>query len=104
VLSSFDFINLMIYSTDPTRYTSEPTWWTTNTGVPKNKLTWGIDFSTGLTPASAAQLNTSSKAYGGAGSTHNATRHTVAPGSGRDLKSRRNQGPPPSIEPRTHWM
>src|SRR5260370_16074929 len=65
VLSSYDFINLMIYSTDPNRYSSELTWWTTNTGVAKDKLTCGIDFSTSLTPASAAQLTTSSKAYGG---------------------------------------
>jgi hypothetical protein len=65
VLSSYDFINLMIYSTNPNTYTSELTWWTTNTGVAKNKLTWGIDFSTSITPASAAQLTTSSKAYGG---------------------------------------
>jgi GH18 family chitinase len=65
VLSSFDFINLMIYSTNSSNYTNELGWWTANTGVAKNKLTWGIDFSTGLTTTTAAQLTTSSKAYGG---------------------------------------
>src|SRR5262249_48322159 len=30
VLNSFDFINLMIYSTNPSNYTSELGWWTTN--------------------------------------------------------------------------
>jgi chitinase len=65
VLSSFDFINLMIYSTNMSSYTSELNWWTTTTGVPRNKLTWGIQFTNNLSAATATQLTTASKSYGG---------------------------------------
>src|SRR5260370_15392911 len=65
VLNSFDFINLMIYSTNMSTYTNELNWWTINTGVPKTKLTWGIQFGNNLSVATAKQLTTASKAYGG---------------------------------------
>jgi len=66
VLGSYDFINLMIYSTNMSTYTNELNWWTANTGLPKTKLVWGVDFSPGkLTAAMAKQLTTASKAYGG---------------------------------------
>jgi chitinase len=66
VLASYDFINLMIYSTNMNTYTNELNWWSANTGLPKTKLVWGVDFSPGkLTAAMAKQLTTASKAYGG---------------------------------------
>jgi hypothetical protein len=64
-LAAFDFINLMIYSTNMSTYTKELTWWTTNEGVSKDKLTWGVEFTSQLTAAMAKQLTTASKAYGG---------------------------------------
>ncbi|HTA91657.1 MAG TPA: glycosyl hydrolase family 18 protein [Polyangiaceae bacterium] len=64
-LNAFDFINLMIYSTNMNDYTSELNWWTTNKGIAKNKLTWGVEFSNSLTVNMAKQLTTASKAYGG---------------------------------------
>src|SRR5260370_1287379 len=65
VLGSYDFINLMIYSTNMSTYTNELNWWTANTGLPKTKLVWGVDFSPGkLTAAMEKQLTTPSNAYG----------------------------------------
>ncbi len=64
-LASFDFINLMIYSTKMSAYTQELTWWTTTEGLPKDELTWGVELTSQLTAAMAKQLTTASKAYGG---------------------------------------
>ena len=64
-LAAYDFINLMIYSTNMSTYTKELAWWTTNEGVPKDKLTWGVEFTSQLTADMAKQLTTASKAYGG---------------------------------------
>jgi chitinase len=64
-LAAFDFINLMIYSTNMSTYTKELAWWTTNEGVSKDQLTWGVEFTSKLTAAMAKQLTTASKAYGG---------------------------------------
>ncbi len=64
-LNAFDFINLMIYSTNMNSYTSELNWWTTNKGIAKNKLTWGVEFTNSLTVDMAKQLTTASKADGG---------------------------------------
>ncbi|HEX3694076.1 MAG TPA: glycosyl hydrolase family 18 protein [Polyangia bacterium] len=64
-LNSYDFINLMIYSTNMTTYTKELTWWTTTKMVPKANLTWGVEFSSKLTVDIAKQLTTASEAYGG---------------------------------------
>jgi hypothetical protein len=64
-LGAFDFINLMIYSTNMSTYTKELGWWTGTEGLPKDKLTWGIEFTSQLTAAMAGQLTTASKAYGG---------------------------------------
>jgi GH18 family chitinase len=64
-LAAFDFINLMIYSTNMSTYTKELTWWTTNEGMPKDELTWGVEFTSQLTADMAKQLTTASKAYGG---------------------------------------
>lgn len=63
-LNSYDFINLMIYSTDMTTYTKELDWWTKK-GIAKNKLTWGVEFSSRLSVDMVKQLTTASKAYGG---------------------------------------
>jgi GH18 family chitinase len=65
VINSFDFVNLMIYSTNMSAYTKELAWWTANTGEPKVKLTWGVEFTSQLTSTVAAQLTMASKAYGG---------------------------------------
>jgi hypothetical protein len=65
VLQTFDFINLMIYSTNLDDYTSEADWWTSTQGVAKNKLTWGIQFTSRLTADTAKQLTMDAKAYGG---------------------------------------
>jgi hypothetical protein len=65
VINSFDFINLMIYSTNMNDYTSEVNWWVSSVGVPKVKLTWGIEFTSQLTVAMAKQITMASKAYGG---------------------------------------
>jgi hypothetical protein len=43
-LHSFDFINLMIYGPDLTRYMSEATYWTQTEGEPKEKLAFGVGF------------------------------------------------------------
>jgi GH18 family chitinase len=64
-LAAYDFINLMIYSTNMSAYTKELAWWTTNEGVPKDRLTWGVEFTSQLTASMAKQLTTASKAYGG---------------------------------------
>jgi GH18 family chitinase len=64
-LAAYDFINLMIYSTSMSTYTKELGWWTNTEGLPKDKLTWGIEFTSGLTTDMAKQLTTASKAYGG---------------------------------------
>jgi hypothetical protein len=65
VINSFDFINLMIYSTNMNDYTSEANWWVSSVGAPKVKLTWGIEFTSQLTVTMAKQITTASKAYGG---------------------------------------
>ena len=64
-LNSFDFINLMIYTTNMSDYTDELNWWTTKKGIPKNKLTWGVLFDGNLSVDMTKQLTTASKAYGG---------------------------------------
>jgi chitinase len=64
-LNSYDFINLMIYSTSMTAYTSELNWWTTNKKMPKNKLIWGVLFSSQLSVDTVRQLTIASKAFGG---------------------------------------
>jgi chitinase len=43
-LASFDFINVMIYSTSAATYTRELNWWTGSEGVPKTKLAMGVPF------------------------------------------------------------
>jgi len=65
VIDTFDFVNLMIYSTNMSTYTNELNWWTTHTGIAKTKLTWGIEFTNQLSAATAKQITTASKAYGG---------------------------------------
>jgi GH18 family chitinase len=64
-LNSFDFINLMIYTTNKDDYTKELDWWTNSKGIPKNKLTWGVLFDNNLSVDLVKQLTTMSKAYGG---------------------------------------
>ena len=64
-LAAYDFINLMIYSTNMTTYTKELAWWTGTEGLPKDKLTWGVEFTGQLTVDMAEALTTASKAYGG---------------------------------------
>jgi hypothetical protein len=64
-LAAYDFINLMIYSTNMNTYTKELAWWTTTEGLPKDKLTWGVQFASQLTVDMAKQLTAASKAYGG---------------------------------------
>ncbi|HEX3776440.1 MAG TPA: glycosyl hydrolase family 18 protein [Polyangiaceae bacterium] len=65
VVNSYDFINLMIYSTNTGTYTSELSWWKSKINPPATKLVWGIEFTSKLTTSLAAQLTTSSKADGG---------------------------------------
>jgi hypothetical protein len=65
VLNSFDFINLMIYSTNMNDYTNEVNWWVKTVGAPKANLTWGIEFTSQLTVATVQQITMASKAYGG---------------------------------------
>ena len=64
-LKSYDFINLMIYSTNMNDYTQELDWWTTTKGMPKNDLVWGVEFTSNLSVNLVKQLTTASKAYGG---------------------------------------
>jgi len=64
-LAAFDFINLMIYSTNMSTYTKELAWWTGTEGVSKDNLTWGVELTSQLTVDMAKQLTTASKAYGG---------------------------------------
>jgi GH18 family chitinase len=64
-LAAYDFINLMIYNTSMSTYTKELAWWTGTEGLPKDKLTWGVELTTRLTVDMAKQLTTASKAYGG---------------------------------------
>src|SRR5260370_9331926 len=54
VLNSFDFINLMIYSTNMSTYTNHLNWWTSNTGVPKPNLTSAIHSRNNLNLAPAS--------------------------------------------------
>ena len=57
---------LMIYSTNMSAYTSELAWWTGTEGLPKDKPTWGVEFTSQPTVDMAkAKLATASKAYGG---------------------------------------
>jgi glycosyl hydrolase family 18 (putative chitinase) len=65
VIHSFDFINLMIYSTKINDYTNEVNWWVNTVGIPKVKLTWGVEFTSQLTVATVKQLTMASEAYGG---------------------------------------
>jgi GH18 family chitinase len=64
-MKQYDFINLMIYSSNMNTYTSELNFWTTKTGVAKNHLVWGVIFSGQTSASYAKQLTTASKAYGG---------------------------------------
>jgi GH18 family chitinase len=64
-LNTYDFINLMIYNNNMSTYTSELSWWTTKRNIPKNKLTWGVDFSGNTSADMVKQLTIASKAYGG---------------------------------------
>jgi hypothetical protein len=63
-LKSYDFLNLMIYSTNMNTYTSELNFWTSKIGAAKNRLVWGIDFSN-VNTTTAKSLTTASKADGG---------------------------------------
>jgi len=63
-LNAYDFINLMIYTTNMNTYTSELNWWKTNRHIPANKLTWGVEFSK-ISADQVKQLTTASKADGG---------------------------------------
>ena len=64
-LTSYDFINLMIYNKDINVYTKELNWWTTQRHIPKSKLTWGVDFTGGTNAATIKALTEASKADGG---------------------------------------
>ena len=64
-LNSFDFINLMIYNKNMAPYTSELSWWKTNKGIPKTKLTWGVIFDGSTSADMVKQITTASKADGG---------------------------------------
>lgn len=64
-IASYDFVNLMIYTTNMSTYTNELNFWTTKVKMPKNKLTWGIEFDSKLTTTVAKQLTTASLGYGG---------------------------------------
>ena len=48
-LNSFDFINLMIYSSNMNTYTKELAWWSDTKAIPKKKLTVGVGFYGGNT-------------------------------------------------------
>jgi GH18 family chitinase len=65
VYQSFDFINDMIYTTNPSDYTNEGSWWTGTQGIDKTKLCLGIEFSNNLSTGTAVQLTNTSKDYGG---------------------------------------
>jgi hypothetical protein len=65
VFQSFDFINDMIYTTNPSDYTNEATWWTGTQGITSTKLSLGIEFTNGLSTSTAIQITKASKAYGG---------------------------------------
>ena len=64
-LTSYDFINLMIYNKNIDVYTKELNWWTTQRNIPKSKLTWGVDFTGATNAATVKALTQASKAYGG---------------------------------------
>ena len=64
-LNTYDFINLMIYTNNMSTYTNELNWWTTKRNIPKNKLTWGVDFGGNTSADMIKQLTIASKAYGG---------------------------------------
>lgn len=64
-LTSYDFINVMIYNKDMNVYTKEMTWWTTQRNIPKSKLTWGVDFTGGTSSPTIQALTKASEAYGG---------------------------------------
>ena len=64
-VSTFDFINDMIYSTSFNDYTSEAGWWTGTIGLPSDKLALGIEFTNNLSVSMAQQITTYSKGYGG---------------------------------------
>ena len=64
-LSSYDFINLMIYNKDISVYNKELNWWTTQRHIDKSKLTWGVDFTGPTNAATVKTLTEASKAYGG---------------------------------------
>ncbi len=65
VIKSFDFVNLMIYSTKMSDYTNEANWWVHTVGVPPATLTWGVEFTSQLSAATVKQITIASKAYGG---------------------------------------
>jgi hypothetical protein len=65
VIKSFDFVNLMIYSTKMSDYTNEVNWWVHTVGVPQAKLTWGVEFTSQLSVATVKQITIASEAYGG---------------------------------------
>jgi hypothetical protein len=64
-VQSFDFINDMIYTTNMSDYTNEASWWTSTIHLPKDKLVWGIEFTSSLSVSTAKQITTALKAYGG---------------------------------------
>jgi hypothetical protein len=68
-LSSFDFVNDMIYSATLGDFSNEASWWTGNpVGLPKDKLVWGVCFDGECANPSVAvvkQITTASKDYGG---------------------------------------
>ena len=55
----------MIYNTNMSTYTKELDWWTGQRKIPKDKLTWGVEFSNKTSTDYAKQLTTASKQYGG---------------------------------------
>ncbi|MGD0526540.1 MAG: glycosyl hydrolase family 18 protein [Polyangiaceae bacterium] len=68
-LSSFDWVNDMIYSNSVSDFTSEAAWWTASpVNLPKDKLALGICLGEcGGAPSTATveQVTTDSKGYGG---------------------------------------
>jgi GH18 family chitinase len=64
-LNSYDFINLMIYSTNMNTYTDELDYWKNTRKIPKTKLTWGVIFQNNVSATLVKQLTTASKADGG---------------------------------------
>jgi hypothetical protein len=64
-VTSFDFINDMIYSANLSDYTNEASWWTGTIGLAKDKLTLGIQFTGNLSVGTAQQITADSQAYGG---------------------------------------